>query len=92
MIDKKGVKPKFNRKAFKKDDDPFEDKVVQVNRVSKKTKGGNKIGFSILVVAGDRQGKVGVGLGKARDVAAAIKKGAITASPAALGRAHARQI
>lgn len=46
----------------------FEEKIVQVNRVSKKTKGGNKIGFSVLVVAGDKKGKVGVGLGKAPDV------------------------
>ena len=53
----------------------FEEKVVQVNRVSKKTKGGNKIGFSIIVVVGDKKGRVGVGLGKARDVASAIKKG-----------------
>jgi len=67
--------PKFNKRSIDRENDPFEDKVVQVNRVSKKTKGGNKIGFSILVVAGDRQGKVGVGLGKAADVATAIKKG-----------------
>src|SRR3989344_4680482 len=53
----------------------FEEKVVQVNRVSKKTKGGNRIGFSVIVVVGDKKGKVGVGLGKARDVASAIKKG-----------------
>ena len=39
----------------------FEEKVVQVNRVSKKTKGGNKIGFSVLVVVGDKKGRVGVG-------------------------------
>ena len=53
----------------------FEEKIVQVNRVSKKTKGGNKIGFSILAVVGDKKGKVGVGLGKASDVSSAIKKG-----------------
>lgn len=53
----------------------FEEKIVQINRVSKKTKGGNKIGFSVLVVVGDKKGKVGVGLGKAADVASSIRKG-----------------
>lgn len=53
----------------------FEEKVIQVNRVSKKTAGGNKIGFSVLVVVGDKKGKVGVGLGKAQDVTSAIRKG-----------------
>ena len=54
----------------------FEEKIVQVNRVSKKTKGGNRIGFSVLMVVGNRAGKVGVGLGKAPDVQSAIVKGA----------------
>lgn len=53
----------------------FEEKVVQVNRVSKKTKGGNTIGFSVLTVVGDKKGRVGVGLGKAPSVVAAIQKG-----------------
>jgi small subunit ribosomal protein S5 len=52
----------------------FEEKVVQVNRVSKKTKGGNKIGFSVLVVVGDKKGRVGVGLGGAPDVTSAVRK------------------
>lgn len=53
----------------------FEEKVIQISRVSKKTKGGNKVGFSVLMVVGDKKGRVGVGLGKAGDVLAAIKKG-----------------
>src|SRR6266851_243882 len=52
----------------------FEEKIVQVNRVSKKTKGGNKVGFSVLVVVGDKKGRVGVGLGKAPDVQSSIRK------------------
>ena len=53
----------------------FEEKIVQVNRVSKKTKGGNKIGFSVLAVVGDKKGRVGVGLGGAPDVSSSVKKG-----------------
>jgi small subunit ribosomal protein S5 len=53
----------------------FDEKVIQISRVSKKTKGGNQVGFSVLMVVGDKQGRVGVGLGKAPDVLSAIKKG-----------------
>ena len=53
----------------------FIEQVVKINRVSKKTKGGNKVGFSALTVVGDGKGKVGVGLGKAPDVSSAIRKG-----------------
>ncbi len=53
----------------------FEEKIVQINRVSKKTKGGNKISFSVLTIVGDKKGRVGVGLGKAADVRTAIQKG-----------------
>lgn len=52
----------------------FEETVVQINRISKKTKGGNQIHFSALVVVGDKKGKVGVGLSKASDVRNAIRK------------------
>lgn len=53
----------------------FTEKIVQVNRVSKKTKGGNRVSFSVLVVVGDGQGRVGVGLGRAPDVSSAVAKG-----------------
>jgi len=57
----------------------FEEKVVQVNRVSKKTKGGNKMRFAALVIVGNKNGRVGVGLGKSSDVSSAITKGATSA-------------
>lgn len=57
----------------------FEEKVISVNRVSKKTKGGNQMRFSVLVVVGDRKGRVGVGLGKSKDVSSGIRK-AITSA------------
>ncbi len=50
-------------------------KVVEIKRVSKKTKGGNKSSFTALVIVGDKQGSIGLGLGKAPSVVAAIKKG-----------------
>lgn len=67
----------MNNQARYQSDQPkeFEEKVVRVSRVTKKTKGGNRVSFSALVVVGDRKGRVGVGLGKATDVSAAMKKG-----------------
>ena len=53
----------------------FEEKIIQIKRVSKKTKGGNRMSFTALVVVGDKRGKVGVGLGSAPSVREAIKKG-----------------
>lgn len=52
----------------------FEETVVEIKRVSKKTKGGNTMRFSALVVVGDRKGRVGVALMKAPDVKSAIVK------------------
>lgn len=64
-------------RKFKEPKQPkeFDEKVIKISRVSKKTKGGNKIGFTALVVIGDKKGRVGVALGKANDVLSAIKKG-----------------
>ncbi len=63
-----------NRGPQQQVESEFFERVVQVNRVSKKTKGGDKRSLSVLVVVGDKKGKVGVGLGKAAEVQSAVRK------------------
>ncbi|XP_010540452.1 PREDICTED: 30S ribosomal protein S5, chloroplastic [Tarenaya hassleriana] len=69
-----GAKPKKEKAR-----DGFDERVVQVRRVTKVVKGGKQLKFRAIVVVGDKQGNVGVGVGKAKEVIAAVQKSAINA-------------
>lgn len=59
----------------KESDIKWEERVIQVKRVTKVVKGGKKLSFRAVIIVGDENGQVGVGIGKATDVIGAVKKG-----------------
>ena len=64
-----------NVKRVKSSEIEFKDRLVSIQRVTKVTKGGRTFSFSAIVVVGNENGVVGHGLGKAKEVTAAISKG-----------------
>jgi small subunit ribosomal protein S5 len=71
--EKKGKSRKANRNREKESE--WQERVVQIRRVTKVVKGGKKLSFRAIVVVGNERGQVGVGVGKASDVIGAVKKG-----------------
>jgi small subunit ribosomal protein S5 len=59
----------------KEKDTTWQERVIQIRRVSKVVKGGKKLSFRAIVVVGNERGQVGVGVGKASDVIGAVRKG-----------------
>lgn len=63
-----------DRKPQDREHSEFEERVVEVSRVSRVVKGGRRIRFRILIIIGDRKGRVGYGVAKANEIAVGVKK------------------
>lgn len=69
------AKGRKNEKKAREKETDWQERVVQIRRVTKVVKGGKKLSFRAIVVVGNERGQVGVGVGKAADVIGAVKKG-----------------
>lgn len=64
-----------NKDRNREKDSEWQERVIQIRRVTKVVKGGKKLSFRAIVVVGNEKGQVGVGVGKAADVVGAVRKG-----------------
>ncbi len=78
-FNKNGRKPRRDSRRPEKVSDGLEKRMVSLNPISKVTKGGKTMRYDALMVVGDKNGKVGIGLAKALDVTNAIEKATIAA-------------
>jgi len=65
----------YRRRGRVEEHKEFEEGVLQIDRVTKVVKGGKILKFRVIMVIGDKKGRVGIGIGKAREIPSAIKKG-----------------
>ena len=78
-FNKNGRKPRRDSRRPEKVSDGLEKRMVNLNAISKVTKGGKTLRYDALMVVGDKNGKVGIGLAKALDVTQAIEKATLVA-------------
>jgi small subunit ribosomal protein S5 len=69
--------PRRSKKSREEQTGEWQERVIQIRRVSKVVKGGKKLSFRAVVVVGNERGQVGVGVGKANDVLGAVRKGVV---------------
>ncbi|HAZ46626.1 MAG TPA: 30S ribosomal protein S5 [Cyanobacteria bacterium UBA11371] len=75
MAEQRERRKKASSRTREKEASVWQERVIQIRRVSKVVKGGKKLSFRAIVVVGNERGQVGVGVGKASDVIGAVRKG-----------------